>query len=86
MHVFKTLRAKRYIHCTFLECPTAGENAKAQKAIIPVPVNLKTLILDGISANINQFKKALVQVQEQVKADWKVYKKYMGHNKAYKDF
>jgi hypothetical protein len=74
---------KGYIQRTFLLCPTAGDNEKDQKETIYA--NLKTLKAEDICTNINHFEKALVQVQERVKTDWKVYEKYMDHKKAYKD-
>ena len=51
---------KRDIQCTFLLCPTAGDNEKDQKETIYV--NLKTLKVENICMNINQFKQALIQV------------------------
>ena len=54
------------IQRTFLLCPTAGDNEKDQKETIYA--NLKTLKVDDLCTNINQFKKALVQVQER---EWK---------------
>ena len=74
---------KGYIQRTFLLCPTAGDNEKDQKETIYA--NLKTLKVEDICSNINQFEKALVQVQERVKVDWKVYEKYMDHKKAHED-
>ena len=70
---------KGYIQRTFLLCPTAGDNEKDQKETIYA--NLKTLKAEDICTNINHFEKALVQVQERVKTDWKVYEKYMDHKK-----
>ena len=42
--------------------------------------------VDTICTTINQFEKALVQAQERIKADWKVYKAYLEHKKAHEDF
>jgi len=74
---------KGYIQCTFLLCPQQGITKRIRKR--PFMQILKTLKADNICTNINQFEKALVQIQERVKVDWKVYEKYMDHKKAYED-
>ena len=51
----------------FLLCPTAGDSGKNQKET--VSANLKTFKADEICTNINQFEKALVQVQDQIKSE-----------------
>ena len=71
---------KGYIQRTFLLCPTAGE--KDQKDTIYT--NLKTLKDNDVCTDINQFEKALQQVQLRVKADWVEYEQYKLHLKTYK--
>ena len=65
---------KGYIQHTFLLCPTAGNNKKDQKETIYA--NLTTLKAEDICTNINQFEKALVQIQERVKRIGKYTKIY----------
>ena len=74
---------KRCIHSTFLLRPTTGEKAKDQKESIYT--NLKTLKANAICLNSNHFEKVLVQVQERIKVDGKVYEKYLEHKRAHKD-
>ena len=70
---------KGYIQRTFLLCPTAGE--KDQKETIYA--NLKTLDQKDVCTDIHAFEKALVQIQERVKADWVTYDKHLLHKKAF---
>ena len=46
---------------------TAGDSTKGKKETMYV--NLKTLKVDDICTNINQFENTLVQLQERVKVD-----------------
>ena len=71
-----------YIQRMFLLCPTAGE--KDQKETIYT--NLKTLDQKDVCTDIHQFEKALVQVQERVKADWATVDRFLLHKKAYDTF
>jgi hypothetical protein len=65
VQVCRHFKKKRYIQRTFLLRPTTGD--KDQKEAIHV--NLKTLDQKDAHTDIHAFEKALVQIQECIKAD-----------------
>lgn len=68
-----------YIQRTFLLCPTADD--RDQKDTIYT--NLKTLKQNDVCTDIGDFEKALAQVEQRVKADWKQYEEFLKHQKAH---
>ena len=73
---------KGYIQQTFRLSSTAGEKNHKET----INANLKTLHQKDVCTNSNVFEKVLEQIQERVKKDWSMYKKYLLHKKVFRNY
>lgn len=75
---------KGYIQRTFLLCPTVGTTLGKEE--LGIFSNLKTLHKQDVCTDVDNFNKALHQVEQRVREDWDKYETFQKHEEAYQKY